>query len=299
MVQRSWKEILATHYRHKAPQLLKVVRHYSLHYFYVFEERRYVLSQVRRDDRRIPFRFQFDITELLSGRTRMVRRPEPPADARRPWVEGEEHYWFVRAYTEHDPAPDWRDPGLVRDAALKLAHVHDISKGLPSDFGGVQGGLAPYHWTVQRVLAQRDDFVACMEKRCSREDIAVVRRNLDELAGRAAGIELGLTGITHQDFRPGNILVRDGAVTEIIDWDLAHEDHYLYDAVLGALHLGLPAARTFMDTYRYAVDVKADRAALDWMFRYVPTRNLAVSRSPAKWRTLLDAVSDRTGSCLP
>ncbi|MBC6456499.1 phosphotransferase [Actinomadura sp. HBU206391] len=303
MTDLSWRDVLATHYHHAAPEFLHIKRSYSLHFIYRFSGKKYVLSKVRKDPRRIPFHFQFDITELLSLRSETVRRAEPPVTpSSGPWVDIGSHHWFVRPYIEHDPAPDWRKPLLIRAAAHHLARIHEIAESSPNPLGEVQDGLAPYHWPICTVLAEQNAFAADMILRGRpRRDVATVRRNLETLGRQAAEVELGLTGITHQDFRPGNILVRGGAVTGIIDWDLAHEDRYLYDAALGALHLGchqagsdhLSAAQLFMDVYLDRFDVKAGAEAVPWMFRFITTRNLAVGRSPGKWRGLLREVEAR------
>ncbi|MEW2357940.1 phosphotransferase [Spirillospora sp. NPDC029432] len=313
MARQAWCEILAKHYRHKSVKLLRSMRRYSLHFLYRHDGDRaggdrYVLSQVRRERSRVPFRLQFEIIDRLSrgDGTIMVRRmlpcAEPCTDPARRWVDDGTHYWFVRSYTEHDPEPDWHDPRLVSASARQLARIHEAAMGFPGRLGELRRDIAPYHWPVRRVLDDRAAFVDGMSGNRSEEDILAVKRNLAELDEQAAaGLRLGPTGITHQDYRPGNILVRDGEIVDVIDWDLARKDHFLYDAVLAAFHVGwcrtgngrLDAAERFIDAYLNAIDIGIDKAAVGWMFRYVTTRNLVVSHSPEKWRELLRDVERR------
>ncbi|MBO2449541.1 phosphotransferase [Actinomadura barringtoniae] len=258
---------------------------------YRWEGRRYVLSQVHKDDRRVPFHRQFALTGFLNEHTGVVKRAHPPIGRdETPWIEDASHYWFVRPYTDHDAAPDWCDPQLIEDFATKLAMVHSIAQKHDAP---PAGELAPYHWPVRTVLTRPDEFVDDMDARLRPPDeVDHVRLGLKGLAEDAAGLDLGPVGITHQDLSPANILVKNREVVSIIDWDRAQVDRLLYDAVLAALHLTLRqpatdpsgAAERFIKTYRRTYDV--DDAAVRWMFRYAVLRNLAVSRSPEKWRRL-------------
>ena len=116
------------------------------------------------------------------------------------------------------------------------------------------------------------------------------------------GLDLGPEGLTHQDYRPENVLTKGGRVVSVIDWDLAHWDHLLYDAALAAVHLirsqpgsaGLRAGHRFIDAYRESSGIKFDEGALAWMLRYVVTRGLAVSRSPHHWHGLFGAMHEWT-----
>jgi len=296
LVEPSWLRVLADHYdHHPAPASHYRLRCHSLHFVYRWEGRRYVLSQVHKDDRRVPFHRQFALTRFLNEHTDVVKRAHPPAGRdETPWVEHGSHYWFVRPFTDHESAPDWCDPHLIEDFAGKLATIHlvaDEHDKLPT------GELAPYHWPVRTVLARLDDFVDDMAARLRPpHEVAAVWLGLKGLAEEAGRLDLGPVGITHQDLSAGNILVKDREVVSIIDWDRAQEDRLLYDAVLAALHLTMVqpaadrtgAAERFIKTYRRTWDV--DDAAVRWMFRYAVLRNLAVSRSPEKWRRLADLI---------
>ncbi|MFI0446403.1 phosphotransferase [Actinomadura sp. 6N118] len=305
MVERSWLEVLASHYdHHPAPASTDRLRCHSLHFIYRWLGRKYVLSKVQKDDRRVPFHYQFALIAFLSEQTRTVKPAHAPVGRdKTPWIEHRSHYWFVRPFADHAPSPDWRDPQLIEDWATKLAEIHTIAQGHRHPTQVSPESLAPYHWPLLAVLTRRDEFVADMTARLRVEqDAAVVRVGLEQLAKEASHLDLGPVGITHQDLSPGNILVKDREVVAVIDWDRAQEDRLLYDAVLAALHLArhqpandrFGAADRFIKTYQRTWDV--DDQAVGWMFRYAVLRNLAVSRSPEKWRAIQSEVERHWGA---
>ncbi|MFD0691754.1 phosphotransferase [Actinomadura fibrosa] len=271
-----------------------------------------MLSRVLREDRRIPAGARFAITGALSRRTDLVERTLTPigGSPEAPFVQMDPHLWFVRPYVAHDRSPGWNDPALIEGAAVTLAGLHGIAVRLQGvdlpgyDIAELLGRLSPYHWPVWTVLDRYDEFVTEMRKRSRPQaDVDTVRRSLERLAKEATELRLGLVGLTHQDYRPDNILVRDGKVVAVIDWALAHRDHFLYDAVLAALHVAghqpaedrARATRRFVDAYLDAIDVEAEAAAVRWMFRYVVTRKIAVSGRPEKWRALEAVVGPLAG----
>jgi len=305
-----WRSVLAEHYDHLRPELLGPPRQcYSLHFTYRFDGLDYVISRVRRERHRMPFGTQIDVMRRLSAAgLRFVEPPIRPTsvtgDIR--WVDKRPYRWFVRSYIRHDPEPDWSSLELVADAADKLAQVHNASRA-PEEWPALQvpgKRLDPYHWPVSEFLTGIDRLARDMAARHRTEsEVRQVRQVLEQLRDEQPHVCLGPLGLTHQDFRPENVLARDRQVAAIIDWDRAQWDYQLYDAILGALHIAeqrpggpdLELAGQFVSAYReHAIGWTADDAAVDWMFRFAVIRNLAVSRSPAKWTRLLDAVETKS-----
>ncbi|WP_084262535.1 phosphotransferase [Actinomadura formosensis] len=300
-------EILRLHYGHRRPVFLGAPRrHYSLHYTYKHDDRTYLISQVRREPGRIPFGWQFAIMQTLADtRARSVVRPPVPTRHGHSWVTVFRDHWFVRSYAEHDPAPDWLAVSLVEDAARKLALVHRNTAAIErAALDASESDLNVYDWPMTRVLRRADPLIADMVSRGrSLEHIKVVSAGLARLSKERVGLYLGPKGITHHDLRTENLLVEDGRVVEIVDWDRAHWDVQWYDVTLAGLHLAYlePAnlrwdlADAFIAAYQEETEHELKPDALAWLFRFTAVRNLAVSRSPAKWARLARGVENRWG----
>ncbi len=297
--------ILWRYYGHRRPLFLGAPRrHYSLHYLYRHVDRTYLISQVRRERGRVPFEWQFAIMRALAdtAASSVVRSPVETRKGHS-CVAGPRHRWFVRSHTEHDPAPDWLAVPLVRDAARKLALVHRSAGAVDQaslDTGRTR--LHVYDWPMRRVLRQAGPLVDDMVARGRPPaHIEAVTAGLARLSAERVGLYLGPRGLTHHDLRTENLLVRDGRVVEIVDWDRAHWDVQWYDVALAGLHLAhLGADRprwdladAFVAAYRDETEHELTDEALAWLFRFTAVRNLAVSRSPAKWARLLRGVEER------
>ncbi|TDC74151.1 phosphotransferase [Actinomadura sp. 7K507] len=303
------REILRWHYGHRRPEFLGAPRrHYSLHYTYRQGGRLYVASKVRKERGRIPFSRQFTIMRALArtDAASVVRSPVATSRRRaRDWVTGPSNRWFVRSYTEHDRAPDWLSPSLVADAARKLALVHRSASIIDRAVAcAPRYGLQVYDWGLFGVL---DGIDALLDDMASRErapgHIKSIETELTRLRAGRTELDLGPEGLTHHDLRTENLLVRDGEVVEIVDWDRAHWDVQWYDATLAALHLAYlqPArlrwdlAEAFLDVYRTESGTSLTEDATAWLLRFTAVRNFAVSRSPVKWARLLRGVNERWG----
>ncbi|WP_173096213.1 aminoglycoside phosphotransferase family protein [Actinomadura verrucosospora] len=266
-------------------------------------------SKVRRERGRVPFSHQFAIMQALA-RTEAgaaVRPPLRPGRRNgRSWVDGPVNRWFVRSYTEHDRAPDWSSSALVADAAEKLSLIHSNASIIDAKVLKIPARrLGPYEWGLADTLDRVDVLVRDMEaRRRTPQHIALFRREMDRLRGQRRGLDLGREGLTHHDLRPENLLVRDGRVAEIVDWDRAHWDVQWYDVTLAALHLAYlqpveprwDLAESFMDAYRDASGTRLSTEATDWLLRYTAVRNLAVSRSPDKWDRLVKGIAQWRGA---
>jgi Ser/Thr protein kinase RdoA (MazF antagonist) len=306
------REILRRHYGHRSPDFLgEPRRHYSLHYTYRQDDRRYVASMVRKERGRVPFSRQFTVMRALAGTEAgsVVRPPVRPAGGReRDWVNAPRDRWFVRSYTEHDRSPDWTSPALVADAARNLALIHRNSLAISSrDLKIAARRLSPYEWGIADTLVHARALARRADRR-SRRRLPGLRRELEHLLhARRRGLDLGPEGLVHHDLRPENLLVRDGRVVEIVDWDRAHWDVQWYDVTLAALHLAYlrpveprwDLAELFMDAYRDASGRPLGTDATGWLLRYTVVRNLAVSRSPGKWDRLMRSIAQWRGDAAP
>jgi hypothetical protein len=301
------REVLRWHYGHRDPVFLGPPRrHYSLHYTYLHADRWYVASKVRIEPGRVPFQQQFTIMRALerSAAGSIVRSPITTRLGQ-DWVAGLRNRWFVRPYTDHDFAPDWRSPQLVADAARKLALIHQTSTGVdPSILLPPVHRLRIYDWAMFDVLQHRDAIVVDMRVRGRPPgQIMAVHAGLTRLRAAGTELDLGPRGLTHHDLRTDNLLVREGEVVEIVDWDRAHWDVQWYDVALAALHIAYcrpPALRwdlaeAFVSAYQDETEHELKPDALGWLFRFTAVRNLAVSRSPEKWARLVHGVEERWG----
>lgn len=299
------REILRWHYGHRRPTFLGAPRrHYSLHYTYRNDDRTYLISKVRKESGRVPFSWQFAIMRTLADTAaKSVVRSSVEARRGAYWVTGPRNHWFVRSYAEHDPAPNWLTISLVKDAARKLALVHRSAAVIErATLDASERRVDVYDWPMSRVLHQTDALVADMFSRGRTPDhIKAVATGLSRLSRERTRLHLGPKGLTHHDLRTENLLVRDGAVIEIVDWDRAHWDVQWYDVTLAGLHLAYlqptcprwDLSDAFVTAYQDETEHELKPDALAWLFRFTAVRNLAVSRSPAKWARLVRGVEER------
>ena len=90
--------------------------------------------------------------------------------------------------------------------------------------------------------------------------IATARTETIELISRIATTRQATVGITHNDIFPGNVLVHDGHVTGLLDWEEADLDWLVWDLASSILpfcstaggDLDTSATQGFLDTYRAA-----------------------------------------------
>jgi Ser/Thr protein kinase RdoA (MazF antagonist) len=90
--------------------------------------------------------------------------------------------------------------------------------------------------------------------------IADARTETVELISRTAGTRSVTVGVTHNDIFPGNVLVHDGQVTALLDWEEADVDWLVWDLASSIVpfcstaegDLDRYAAQEFLDSYRAA-----------------------------------------------
>lgn len=290
-MDETWWRILATHYGLHRPRLLSERQHFSRHFVVAEGARTYVLSEVRKLDRHPPFPDQFvAVSALAAEGFPQVHRPCRTL-AGTYYVDRGTRYWFLRRYVEHEPEPDWSAPAMVDQAGRLLARLHRAGAHPWPDLVGLNRldpeRLDSFHWSATEYVDRLDRVLAGVDWTSWPAGLGErLRRTAREIAGEADGVlgrarELGLVGLCHQDYRPGNLLVRRGRIVAILDWDLARRDHQLYDMAVAALQFGrrqclfpevsLRLALRFIDVYlstRGRPRLRVDEPALvPWMLR--------------------------------
>jgi hypothetical protein len=130
------------------------------------------------------------------------------------------HPYCIYEWVEGEPLWDRPDSGLYAAAGAALAGIHRVRfSAFYADFLSV--GIAPVSW------AER--FCGALAK----ERTAALPRLPRRISTALAKLEIPATApcspcLVHNDFAPGNILVKDGQITAVIDWD---------NAVIDAPHL--------------------------------------------------------------
>lgn len=169
--------------------------------------------------------------------------------------------------------------GVHLAAARFLARFHQVSVGYP-DLAPRPGVPAWHTWSwhaaawpaIQAMLATppettepigRRFWQSCGEWAAAianrRELIARERSHFQQWMAGLAYADRPLTaGLLHDDFHGGNLLMAEGKVTALLDWDGCHPDWLLFD-LSNALWefcsdderhtLSLPAASAFLDEY--------------------------------------------------
>lgn len=318
--EETWGRVLATHYGLCHTRLLSEQQHFSLHYMVsgvsaadpCAGPRRYVLSRVRRLADHPPFPNQFVVVGTLSaaGFAQVHRPCRTLAGA--DYVDRGTHYWYLRRHIGHEPHPDWSCPQMVARAARLLARVHmTTAHPWPDRIGLARldpDRLAAFHWSAVEYIERLDRTLRGFDWDGWPAGLRdLLRRTAEGLAGESAEVlgaarDLGLVGLCHQDYRPNNLLVRDGKIVAILDWDLARRDHQLYDMAVAALQFGrrqclfpeasLRLALRFIDAYlaargRPRLRLQAPRI-VPWMLRLaVLKRVLKGPRQSARDRLCL------------
>ena len=311
----SWKDVAVAHYGLPAPQLWQWKKTYSTHYFIRSGTGAYVLSRVRKEARRPPFADQFTaIATLRAGGFDLAHLPRRTRDGGL-YVEGAEAFWYLRDYIPHGPVR-W-DERLVAHAAVTLTRMHRAGRvpaGHPPRAGA--DGLDPFHWPVAdavrglpTLLPRLDHVPLRPSERRYVSDMA------HRLADRAAATlreatTLGLSGLTHHDFRPDNIVVRDARIAAVLDWDRTTPDHQLFDVAFAALQFGrrqclfpgadLRLAGRFVSAYVHSrfTGAAADETirATSWMMLFVVVRRLLVGGQERARLRLLRDIDDAFGA---
>ncbi|MGK5554640.1 phosphotransferase enzyme family protein [Actinomadura kijaniata] len=265
------------------------------------------MSRYRISDEVPAYHLQFGIMRALGEAGIGSVHPPVPAGSGAPYVVDGDDYWYLRAFTPHDGSEIWHGEGVgevIADAARTLANLHQAGAACDVPPVGPAEARHPLNWSVTSVMANFDAVQAGFDlgqvNASEREELSERVRRLREEADRAlaAAEDVKLVGLTHGDYRPANVLVRDGRVVNVLDWERARHDHHLHDAAFAALQfmvgcpcscgrrLGPGATRDFLR--RYLTERGVDPLeTVPWMLRFVVLRRLLLNGRTAERLQLL------------
>lgn len=141
-----------------------------------------------------PFGGAFFVMEHLSGHAPNLWRARDHAELRADW-DGER--------------------GIAADVVENLVRIHSVGPdAAPASLPRVGYGAHVGHW---RGVYEENHLIRD----------PVLEEAFDWLAGRDPGDSL--VGIVHGDYRAGNLLIDEGRVTAILDWELAYVGDVRFD----------------------------------------------------------------------
>jgi hypothetical protein len=130
------------------------------------------------------------------------------------------HPYCIYEWVEGTPLWDHPDPQLYVAAGAALARIHQVRfSAFYADFLSV--GVAPVSWAERFRAAFAKELSSALPRLPQQTSTALNALELPAMVSCAPCL-------VHNDFAPGNILVRGGQVVAVIDWD---------NAVIEAPHL--------------------------------------------------------------
>ena len=187
--------------------------------------------------------WEHHLLELLSDRLSAVPAPIPTLEGRTFLLHNNQPVWLTRYLTGH-PAQ------LVDRQAVgaALGQLHAVRVDMPARPGHPRLSDLPIPMITEMPSAF-DSWLSL---------IAQARGETIELIKQIAGIRSPTVGVTHNDIFPGNVLVHDGQVTGLLDWEEADLDWLVWDLAcsIGPFcstpdgDLDRSAAAAFIDGYR-------------------------------------------------
>lgn len=302
VVSGDWSRILRHHYGIRWSARTTRVKHHGEHHFVRTLRRRYVLSQYRFSAEVPHHRHQFRIMTALREAGFALACPPVGTLNGDPAVERAEDYWILRAFTPHDGFESWHDERVIISSARTLAALHETGKHCAAPVIGPADAADALNWSVVRVMDSFDLLLARSgHERLPDEDrreLFTAAEALRTSAGEvlASAERFGLTGLTHGDYRPANVLVRGREVVSVLDWERSRHDHHLHDAAFAALQFmvtcpcpcrrtgDVASTRLFMREYLTARQVRQPEAVA-WMLGFVVMRRMLLNgRTPERVR---------------
>lgn len=146
----------------------------------------------------------------------------PVAPALAEPFEWERQIWSIAPFLEGEPHPSKYAPDEQRRRGHILARFHAdvVQLPIPDQRGS---------WRrCEEVLAdQQLDHLLDQHAQHAAEESALLVQHLDEARRRIEGMQLHSRPamIVHGDFTPWNLLFKDGQLSGILDFELAHRDH--------------------------------------------------------------------------
>ena len=167
--------------------------------------------------------------------------------------------WAVMRFLPGEPLAI--HPAAARAAGRALATVASVALPWPGTFGA-GGAITPFPFDGLAGFIREAMGRAGVGAILGSRRVASVERLLVREAGRMSEID-ACSVLSHGDFNPANILVADGQVTGVLDWEFAHSGSPWMDP--GNLLRDLPP-QYHEDVARGMVDERFD-LAFDWRYR--------------------------------
>ena len=182
---------------------------------------------------------------------------------------------------------------LVADAGEILARVHSV---VPDDERGIRHELrVPEEREVTRVAR-------IVREKLGPEAAAVVERGADFLRKEVTTRPAPPFSLVQGDFCPKNLLIHDGTVSGVIDWEFAGSASPAYDFAQWEVDAGDPL-HDRLDLVRHGYARVADPEsadagwtaafAIDWTLEKLGWKNPA---SPAQFQRCVDVIARHTTS---
>ncbi|MFB4295330.1 aminoglycoside phosphotransferase family protein [Actinomadura sp. NTSP31] len=302
VISGEWSRILRHHYGMRWSARTTRVKHHGEHHFVRTLRRRYVLSRYGFSTEVPHYRHQFHIMTALREAGFVLACPPVDTVSGDPAVERADDYWILRAFTPHDGFESWHDERTVISSARTLAALHETGVHCPAPVIGPADASDALNWSVVRVMDSFDLLLARSgHERLPEDDRREFRTAVETLRATAAEVlpsaeEAGLSGVTHGDYRPANVLVRGREVVNVLDWERSRHDHHLHDAAFAALQFmvtcpcpcrrtgDVAATRLFMREYLTARRVRLPETVA-WMLGFVVVRRMLLNgRTPERVR---------------
>lgn len=133
--------------------------------------------------------------------------------------------WSVLSFLEGEPLENV--PQRSKAAARALARIAEVTFQAPG-WVNADGTVTPFPFGGLRgfveLMLEKQEVARWVDPRVGRR----IRAVLELEAGRLAEID-SQSCLVHGDFNPSNILIRDGQVSGVLDWEYAHSGSPLMD----------------------------------------------------------------------
>jgi Ser/Thr protein kinase RdoA (MazF antagonist) len=189
--------------------------------------------------------WEHDLLQLLSRRLAEIPMPVTTLD-RRTFMLYEKRPLWLTPYVTGDPAK----PTDRRAVAAALGRLHAVQLEMPLRPGRARLSDLPIP-PIRQLPPEFDRWLPL---------IAHARCEIVELITQNARTRSTSVGVTHNDIFPGNVLVQDGQVTALLDWEEADIDWLVWDLASSIWpfcstargELDTNAMEDFLDGYRAA-----------------------------------------------
>jgi len=187
--------------------------------------------------------WEHQLLDLLRDRLPGAPAPLTALDGRTFLLHDQQLVWLTPYLPGHPAAPV-----DVRAVASALGRLHSVRIGVSPRPGHLRLSDVPIP-PIRQMPSEFDDWLSL---------ITQARSEMMELIKQIVNTRSITVGVTHNDIFPGNVLVQDGQVTALLDWEEAYLDWLVRDLAssIGAFcitsdgALDRRATESFVDSYR-------------------------------------------------